>query len=78
MVCDPSGIGSQVGPVFRAGAATLILGYFFDLEGKPNDQQEIRPIVQLADWGETVSLEQWDKVEAMGEVYRAMQQQAEN
>lgn len=75
------------------------------LEGKPNDQQEIWPIVQLADWGETVSLEQipqvldngtrlpatgvmvfhwnglskqWDKVVAMGEAYRAMQQRAED
>ena len=82
---------------------TESLGELLDLNGKPNEKQKIWPIVQLADWGETVSLEQipqvldngtrlpatgvmvfhwngvskqWDKVEAMGEVYRAMQQQA--
>lgn len=70
------------------------------LKGNPDEKQKIWPIVQLANWGEPVSVEQvvqvvdfgtrrpatgvmafhwnglsqqWDKVEALGPTYRAMQ-----
>jgi hypothetical protein len=79
---------------------TQSLGRLLNLQGAPNEKQQIWPIVQLADWGETVDVEQvrqvleygtrhpatgvmvfhwsgvskqWDKVEAMGAAYRAMQ-----
>jgi hypothetical protein len=75
------------------------LGKLLNIQGQPEEKQQIWPIVQLADWGETVSVEQvaevidygtrkpvtgvmvfhwsgvskqWDKVEAVGEAYRAI------
>lgn len=37
---------------------TLSLGKLLNLQGNPDEQQKIWPIVQLADWGETVAAEQ--------------------
>ncbi|MBD3674090.1 MAG: hypothetical protein HUJ26_11255 [Planctomycetaceae bacterium] len=37
---------------------TRSLGKLLDLEGKPEEKQKIWPIIQLADWGETVPVEQ--------------------
>lgn len=79
---------------------TQNLGKLLNLKGTVNEKQKIWPIVQLADWGESVAVEQipqilangtrlpatgvmvfhwsgvsqqWDKVESLGKVYRAMQ-----
>jgi hypothetical protein len=79
---------------------TQSLGKLLNLKGAPDERQKIWPIVQLADWGETVVVDQipqvldygtrlpatgvmvfhwsgisqqWDKVESLGKVYRAMQ-----
>lgn len=79
---------------------TQQLGKLLDLKGAPDEKRKIWPIVQLADWGETVASEQvtqivdygtqrpatgvmvfhwsgvsqqWDKVEKLGEAYRAIQ-----
>lgn len=79
---------------------TSSLGELLGLKGNPDERQKIWPIVQLADWGEPVPVEQvaqvldfgtrrpatgvmafhwsglsqqWDKVEALGTAYRAMQ-----
>ena len=79
---------------------TQSLGKLLQLKGTPDEKQKIWPIVQLADWGETVVVEQipqvleygtrlpatgvmvfhwsgvsqqWDKVEALGKAYRAVQ-----
>jgi hypothetical protein len=79
---------------------TLSLGKLLNLQGKPDEKQKIWPIVQLADWGETVTADQipqildygtrlpatgvmvfhwsgisqqWEKIEALGAVYRSMQ-----
>jgi hypothetical protein len=78
---------------------TQSLGKLLNLKGAPDEKQKIWPIVQLADWGETVAVEQipqvidygtqlpatgimvfhwsgvsqqWDKVESLGTVYRAI------
>jgi len=78
---------------------TRSLGKLLNIQGQPEEKQQIWPLVQLADWGETVSVEQvaevidygtrkpvtgvmvfhwsgvskqWDKVEAVGEAYRAI------
>jgi hypothetical protein len=78
---------------------TAALGKLLNLSGSPDEKQKIWPIVQLADWGETVSADQvrdiidhgtrtpstgvmvfhwsgvskqWDKVDAMGDAYRAI------
>ncbi len=78
---------------------TAALGTQLKLEGKPGETKQIWPIVQLADWGETVPAEQvaaaidygtrlpatgvmafhwsglskqWEKVESLGEAYRAI------
>ena len=45
---------------------TRSLGKLLNLEGKPEEQQKIWPIVQLADWGETVSAEQVAQVLEFG------------
>ena len=79
---------------------TQSLGKLLNLCGSPDEKQKIWPIVQLADWGPAVDVEQvskimdfgtqrpatgvmafhwsgvsqqWDKVEAMGNAYRAME-----
>lgn len=79
---------------------TISLGKLLNLKGSPEEKQKIWPIVQLADWGPTVEVEQirqildygtrlpatgvmvfhwsgisqqWDKVESLGNAYRAMQ-----
>lgn len=89
-VKDPAWIARQ----------TQSLGKLLNLKGTPDEKQRIWPIVQLADWGETVAVDQipqvldygtqrpatgvmvfhwsgisqqWDKVESLGKVYRAMQ-----
>jgi len=86
----------DVGWVSRQTAA---LGKLLKLTGAPGEKQKIWPIVQLADWGETVKAgqigeiidhgtrkpstgvmvfhwsgvsQQWDKVDAMGQAYRAI------
>jgi hypothetical protein len=38
------------------------LGRLLDVEGKPGEKNRIWPIVQLADWGETVSPAQVDSI----------------
>lgn len=82
---------------------TQSLGKVLNLKGSPDETQKIWPIVQLADWGETVAIDQipqvldfgtqppatgvmvfhwsgisqqWDKVESLGNVYRAMKPSA--
>ena len=79
---------------------TQSLGKLLNLHGSPDEKQKIWPIVQLADWGPAVDVEQvpqimdfgtqfpatgimvfhwggasqqWDKVESLGNAYRAME-----
>lgn len=79
---------------------TQQLGKLLNLNGAAEEKQKIWPIVQLADWGETVAAEQipqvldygtrqpatgvmvfhwsgvsqqWEKVESLGKVFRAIQ-----
>jgi hypothetical protein len=90
--------GHRQDPVWIA-RQTQSLGKLLNLKGAPDERQKIWPIVQLADWGETVVVDQipqvldygtrlpatgvmvfhwsgisqqWDKVESLGKVYRAM------
>lgn len=79
---------------------TQSLGQLLNLKGSADEKRKIWPIVQLADWGPTVEVEQipqiidsgtrlpatgvmvfhwsgisqqWEKVEALGKVYKSMQ-----
>ena len=49
--------GHPAGPAWIA-RQTQSLGKLLNLEGRPDEKQKIWPIVQLADWGEKVAVEQ--------------------